>query len=177
MALDNAFVYRPFGAALVSVGTGASSALEQLGYTQSGVTVREEYVEKPIMTDVMGPEIGSESQKFGIRAFINLTLAVWNPTIWDKVLKKMSNGTTAGVLGPAGALVFTGGFTFRVGLVSADSLEDPFYYPSCVIKGPTSRKKSSVAEPLVIDIEARPYHLATVTTPSGIVCWSRTLPP
>lgn len=176
MALDNALVYRPFGAALVSVGTGAANALETLGYTQSGVTIREEYVEKPIMTDVMGPEIGSESQKFGVRAFANIPLAVWNPTIWDKVLKRMSNGTTAGVLAPSGSLLHTGGWTFRLALVSVDSLEDPFYYPATIIKGPTSRKKGSVAEPLIIEIEARPFHLAPVTTASGIICWSRTLP-
>jgi hypothetical protein len=177
MALDNALVYRPFGAALVQVGTGTANALETLGYTQSGVTIAERYATKPIMTDVMGPEMGSEEQKFGIEATAEIPLAVWNPTIWDKVIKRMSNGTTSGVLGPSGTLMFTNSWTVRLALVSADSLEDPFYYPATILHEPTSRKKGSVAEPLVVRMRARPYHLATTTTASGIVLWSRTLPP
>lgn len=175
MALDNALVYRVFGAAIVQVGTGANNALETLGYTVDGVTIRERYAMKPIMTDVMGPEIPGEMQKFGIEAFVEAPLISWNPTVWEKVQKRSANNTTAGQMAASGTLVHTNGFTFKVGLVSADSLEDPFYFPTCVIKEPTSRKLASAHNPLVIQLHATAFHLATATNVTNTVVWSRTL--
>jgi hypothetical protein len=175
MALDNALVYRVFGAAIVSVGTGTNNALETLGYTVDGVTLRERYALKPIMTDVMGPEIPGEMQKFGIELFSEVPLISWNPTVWEKVQKRSANNTTAGQLAASGTLVFTGGFTFKVGITSADALEDSFYMPTCVIKEPTSRKLASAHNPLVLQLHGTAFHLANTTTVTNTVAWSRTL--
>lgn len=177
MALDNALVYRVFGAAIVQVGTGANSALETLGYTREGVTVKEHYALEPIMTDVMGPILPGEMQKFGIEAFVECPLISWNPTIWEKVQKKMANSTTAGQFAASGTLMFTGGFTTRCALVSADSLEDPFYFPTCVVREPTSRKQASKHNELVVQFYATAFHLASTTSITNSVAWSRTLPP
>lgn len=177
MALDNTEVYRPFGAAIVQVGTGANSALETLGKTVDGMTVRERYALEPIMTDVAGPILPGEFQKFGIELFLRGQFITWNPTIWEKVQKKMANSATAGQMAANGTLVFTGGFTVRAALVSADTLEDPYYVPVCVIREPTSRKMASKHNPLEIEFYGCPLHLATATSLANNVVWSRTLPP
>lgn len=176
MALENTLVYRVFGACLVQVGTGTNNALETLGYTESGVTVRERYALTPIMTDVMGPELPGEMQKFGIEAFASAPLISWNPTVWEKVMKRMSNATTAGQMAASGTLVHTNSTTVRAALVSGDSLEDPYYFPTCVLKEPTERKLASKHGPLVVNIYATAFHLATATTVANSVVWSRTLP-
>lgn len=177
MALDNALVYRPFGAAIVQVGTGANNALETLGTTVSGVDVVEEWSYEPIMTDVAGPINPGEFQKFGQKITLKAEMIIWNPTIWEKVQKRQANGTTAGVLGPSGSLVMTGGYTVRAALVSADTLEDPYYVPVCVVKTPTSRRKSSKHNPIIIEFTGLGLHLATATSLANTTIWSRTLPP
>jgi len=169
MALDNTFVYRPFGAALVYVGTGANNALEQVGYTVDGATVRQQYGHHKIMTDVNGPVFPGEVQEFGEGAAISIPFIVWHPTIWNKVLIRASNNTTAGTLGPAGTLMFTNGRTFRLALQSADSLEDPLYFPACYLPEGMDRKMGSVAHPMSVTVMANPFHLATTNSTSGTV--------
>ena len=176
MALENTLVYRVFGACLVQVGTGANSALETLGYTQDGVTMRTREAMSPIMSDVMGPELPAEMQKFGIESFLSVPLVSWNPTVWEKVQKKMGNANTAGLLAPSGTLVHTNGYTCRTALVSAESAEDPYYFPTCILREPYERKVSSKHNPLVVNIYSTAFHLATATTVANTTAWSRTLP-
>ena len=177
MALDNALVYRVFGAAIVKTTTGTNNALEVLGYTESGVTLREGYDLEPIMTDIAGPINPGEFQKFGIHVTATCPLISWNPTVWAKIQKLMANSTTAGQVAASGTLVYTGGFTVGVCFVSADTLEDPYYYPTCVIREPTERKHASKHNPLTINVFGTALHLATTTTLANTAVWSRTAPP
>jgi hypothetical protein len=176
MALDNTLVYRVFGPALVQVGTGANNALETLGYTENGVTMSETYHLEPIMTDAMGPKMPAEYQKFGVEYRLSKPLIVWNPTIWDKVQKRMGNTNTAGALTAAGALVYTNSLTFRVAVTSADTLEDPFYFPFAILRGDANRKLASKHGPLTVSILAHAMHLATETSVAGKVSMQRALP-
>lgn len=173
MALENTLVYRPFGPAIVQVGTGANNALETLGYTVDGVDVAEKYAMEPIMTDVGGTQYPGEYQKMGIGIEFTAPLISWNPTIWEKVLKRMSNSAAAGTTDKTGALVFTNSNTIKLALISADTLEDPYYVPCAIVKEPTGRKMASKHNPLTIKVSAHAMHLATTTTIANTVVWAR----
>lgn len=175
MALENTLVYRVFGAALVQVGTGANNALQTLGYTVDGATIEETYATEPIMTDVAGTVYAGEYQKMGIGIKISGNLISWNPTVWDAVLKKMSNGSTAGTQGATGALVFTNSNTMKFALVSADTLEDPYFIPVALFKDPQNRKLASKHNPLNFTAVGHAMHLATATTIANTAVWTRTL--
>jgi hypothetical protein len=100
------------GEASIWTGTGAASALEELGVSVDGVEIDIETVKKPVIIDTYG-ENEYDFQYFGQRATVKVTLVVFDQTVLNKLLNTLV-GTTAGTFSPAGSLIVAGGFSTRL---------------------------------------------------------------
>lgn len=108
-----------FGAARIILDTGDSNALENLGYTDEGVFVRE----VPRSEDVPGDQNGGgagipiEVQYFGAEHFVNFTLTKFDLAVFKKVLARMNTSAAKGAPGTqvaAGTLMSTGLFRLLI---------------------------------------------------------------
>lgn len=106
------------GPALIKVGTGAASALENLGYTRNGA----EIVAEGYWINVPGDENGGDDgppidvQFVGETARIRLELTKWDVTVAAEVESRFKDGT-GGTPGTAGTLMFSGSKAMRLVIV------------------------------------------------------------
>lgn len=143
------------GAVAISVGTGASDALEALGYSMNGVT----YIEEAFYDNVQGDENGGDSgppidiQVFGQIHRVRMELTKWDEAVADKIRARANdNGsTTAGSFGAtAGDLLFAGGAGFRLLLNSASN---PRNYLFAIPRPPMEMNAGSKHSRLTIEWE------------------------
>ncbi len=83
------------GPAQLFVGTGASRALQFLGYTQEGVNINFRGNWAPVISDVLGPTTPIDRQYFGSGADFTFRLTEYN----ESVLSLYAAGTFGGTLG------------------------------------------------------------------------------
>jgi len=127
------------GKCTVKVNTGASGALEILGYTRNGADVSEE----AFWIDVPGDENGGDSgdpidiQYLGEMARVRLELTKFDPLVLTKVMKRLNAaGKTAGSVGTVGQFVFATAVEFRLVL---DTPVEPKNFYRAVPRAPTQR--------------------------------------
>lgn len=103
------------GKVQIWVGTGASAALELLGYSVNGVNI----VERPFFTNVPGDENGGDEgppvdkQFMGELHYVRLEMGKFDDTIFAKIRAKLRGNTEASSFVP-GTLVSCGGYTYRL---------------------------------------------------------------
>jgi hypothetical protein len=111
------------GACLIKVGTGSAGALETLGYTRDGATIRLDGYFLDVKTDDAGGEAGppADVQWLGQTAMIGLELTRWDDAIAEKFVNRVFGQTTAGSItvanAPTGSLMITGSFGHRLCLI------------------------------------------------------------
>lgn len=111
------------GAALVKVNTGSASALQSLGYTENGVTYREEELVINVPGDQNGGDEGNpiEIQKLGIVTHVHLEFSKWDEVVSQQVQAKCNNNGTGpvgqGVSITPGTLYFSNTLYFRLLIV------------------------------------------------------------
>lgn len=86
------------GPCAVQVGTGASFALEHLGFTKGGVRVSLDGKFEDVHSDYSGPMLPADEQFFGEEAYIRLELNRYNEAIYVKLAARL-NGATEGTPG------------------------------------------------------------------------------
>lgn len=120
----------PFSAA-IWVGTGSAGALEQLGYSVNGVTIREMGALLPVHSDAGGgdqPAPPRDFQVLGQVDVITMDLSEYDEAIADK-LRALIRGGTAGTPPTPGTLLFANSYSTRLVLISTNY---PRNYPRCV---------------------------------------------
>ena len=169
MAIDG---YTINGAALVYTGTGASNALELLGFTEDGVDI--EIIENvtPIMTDLFGPETPQDFQKMGMVARITAPLIAVDRTVLSKIEGK-GDRTAVGEISTPGIVAGVGSYAFKVGI--AAPADTPWTFASCIVRPGFRTKLGTRARPFVAEFFAWPFATYTVTTGKDAVLWTRVL--
>lgn len=116
----------------ILLNTGASSALQGLGYTENGAEVREELLAGDIPGDQNGGDQGPpiDIQKFGLIGHVHLEMSKWDAAVAAYVMAKSNpNGsipTAAGVSPTPGGLIFSNTDYFRLLLFPSLSLPRNF---------------------------------------------------
>lgn len=95
------------GPVLVRTGTGSSSALEDLGYTENGPEIDGEAFWLDVHGDQRGGDAGPpiDVQYIGEIVKVRLVLTRYDTAVLDKVICRLLAGT-AGVTGTPGTLMF-----------------------------------------------------------------------
>lgn len=99
-------------------GTGASGALEFLGWCEGETRVSFAGAEDEIRTDLGGPAIPSDVQWMGEQAFISGDLSRWDKTVLRKIKSRLpgSGSAVSGgayAFGAMGALMLAEGYAMR----------------------------------------------------------------
>lgn len=151
------------GTALIKVGTGSAGALESLGYTRDGATIRLQDYFLDVKTDDTGGEAGpgSDTQYMGAMAHISLELTKWDVTISDKLVNRI-NATTTTLTGtftsagttPTGALggLMIGSASYVRLLIHSPTR--PLNFPVCVIREPIELNSGTKFSTLRIEAQA-----------------------
>lgn len=143
------------GLVTVRVDTGASNALEDLGYTRNGADVRSQGFFLGIPGDENGGDEGPpvDIQYFGEIATVRMELTKFDRAIVDKVKSRIYGNTVATAFSPsaAGSLMFGGSLTFRVLLACTTQ---PRNFPRCVLKEPIEINKGTKYSTLLLEFEA-----------------------
>lgn len=102
------------GEARVRTGTGAASALEDLGVSQDGVSIGIRDHTSPVFTDSFGGPLGPpfDEQQFQQDAIIRMLLPFYDEAVLTKIRSRM--GGTDGVQAASGALWGGGAKYFRL---------------------------------------------------------------
>jgi hypothetical protein len=130
-----------FGAAHVILDTGSANALENLGYTDEGVFVRE----MPRSEDIPGDQNGGAAgipidiQYFGAEHMVNFTLTKFDLAVLKKVLARLN--TTAAKAAPgtqvaAGTLMSTAPFRLLIKSDLYDASTNPLACRNYVVALP-----------------------------------------
>lgn len=104
----------------VLLNTGASSALQGLGFTENGAEVREDLLAGDVPGDQNGGDQGPpiDIQKFGLIGHVHLEMSKWDSAVAAFVKAKSNpNGsipTAAGVSPTPGGLIFSNTDYFRL---------------------------------------------------------------
>lgn len=103
------------GPALIKVGTGASGALEQLGYTENGTDVEFRGYHGDVPGDEHGGDQGPpiDVQYFGEIVIVRLTFTKFDVAIANKVSARV-RGATFGTPATPGTLMFDSDNCFRL---------------------------------------------------------------
>ncbi len=127
-----AYTVHVAGAAEIKIGTGGSGALEGLGYTRNGVTIRFEDYSVEEKGDENGGDDGPpiEVLMLGECADVQLELNKWDATVMAKVQRL--KGGTAGQPAAAGTLVIGGEKYYRLAIASANM---PHNFPLAMLIG------------------------------------------
>lgn len=140
-----AIAVQTVGKALIKVGTGASAALESLGYSINGVEISDE----PFYGDVPSDENGGDEgppidvQYFGFVSTIRMELSRWDSTIAAKVFPFL-NGGTAGTQGTPGILMSANSYRLVI-IPTSDPRNYPVAFPSEPIEINKGTKYSRLA--------------------------------
>lgn len=168
MAVDG---YMVNGAALVYTGTGSSSALELLGYTEAGVDQDIFENKSEIMTDLFGPMTPQDFQDMGMMARIVVPLIACDRTVLAKIMGK-SDRTAIGQIGTPGLVLGVGGYAFRVAIAApADS---PWSFSKCIVRAEGTRLATK-ANVFRVEFLAWPYASYTATTGKDAPLWTRSI--
>ncbi len=99
---------------LIKTGTGASNALEELGYTVDGVSIDHRMYREDIHSDQHGGTSGppSDVMVHGEVHIITLDMVYWDPAVASKM--QYVKGTTAGEVGSPCTLMFGDDKYYRV---------------------------------------------------------------
>jgi hypothetical protein len=104
----------------VLLNTGASSALQGLGYTENGAEVREEMLSLDVPGDQNGGDQGApiDIQYLTLMGHVHLEMSKWDETVARVVQAKANpNGTSPpgqGVAGTPGTLIISNSWHFRL---------------------------------------------------------------
>lgn len=157
------------GEATLSVGTGASDALEVLGTSEDGVSVQITEFFQPIFNDVGGPDTPVDFQRMGRSGTITVTLV----DVVDSVLRKLRTrkfvnpaGTTINIVdgeeAPRGTMVALGGQAFKLSIGA--QWEDPFYFPTAKLaRNPQQFKLGTTLTKWQLTFDVWAYIAPTVT--------------
>lgn len=189
MAATNVLAHRVHGPAVVLVGTGSNNALETLGVTLDGASIRLTHHRRDVHNDVGGPDAPVDRQDMGSTARISVTLV----DILEDTLRKLEyrsregNGQapTFGDITPRGRLVGADGKTFRVQFVpqlqTANTYwEDGWHFYYCDMdQEPVENRIGTVVTNVRLSFFAFPYiaaNVANINAVSGATygkCYSR----
>lgn len=179
--VNNAAQYHVFGPAVLQVGTGTTKALQSLGVTRSGMTVRVQQYYRGFMSDVGGPEVPVDHQFMGEVAHIRGELVDWK----EDTLRLLRAFAKAGLSGTDGTGVAIGTLVGGNGPLSASNYlplaisgngnEDPWYFPCVIVKEPQEFKLSSEQQGYNIEFFAFSYVAPGSTTRASLVTYARAI--
>lgn len=152
------------GGVYLQVGTGAAGALETLGVPEDGIFIDITKHERPIHTDVSGPEVPADIQDFGISAVIRCSLIAYDLAVADRVERAAGQGA-GGLLPAMGTLIGTDDRSFAVAIASAT--DEPWNFPTAKVRT-YSRKPSSERNKYDISFFAWGFIPATLLTAAGV---------
>ena len=144
-----AIQYHVAGAALIRVDTGASHALEDLGYTRDSAEIRFEGRFEELHSDDVGGEQGppGDLNYLGEDATVRLELVRWDAAVADKLVTRLYDGT-AGQPGPPGTLLLQDAKSFRL-LVHSQAT--PMNFPRAILFGAIEINKGERHSRLVLE--------------------------
>lgn len=116
------------------IGTGASNALEFLGWTTNGAQIEESSMMSPVHSDEAGGEQGVpvDYQIFGYQHRISLEMTKYQTAILSKLSLRYNQNISSGIAG-VGMLVSCNGATFRLLLTAPNFVRN---YPVTYILDP-----------------------------------------
>lgn len=142
------------GTALIRVGTGASGALEDLGYSVNGVQI----VMETYLLDVPGDENGGDHgppidiQKMGEKATVRIECNKYELNVANKLAP--FHGDALGVPGAAGRLLFTGEGYYRLLIQGASGANYAYNFPRAVLsRRPREFNVGTKYQTLVMEFE------------------------
>ena len=140
------------GLATIKAGTGASGALESLGYTMDGARITSEGYTTNVPGDQNGGDEGPpvEIQYLGETARVRLEMTKWDTAVQAKLEARFKGGT-AGTPPTAGSLMFAGGGYFRL-LIHSPATPRNFICAS-LLKQPIEINKGTKFSRLVLEFE------------------------
>jgi hypothetical protein len=141
------------GAALIQLNTGASGALESLGYTMDSAYARFEGYFDNVYGDENGGQAGPPIEVLchGEKADVRLELTRYDAAIADKVACRLK-GATAGTPPSAGTLVYASGGDFRLVIASP---RQPMNFPRAILRGSTEINKGTKHSTLILNFECQ----------------------
>jgi hypothetical protein len=151
-----------YGRADVFVDSGASNALEKIGYCQDGVRIDYQPFKIPVPCDDMGGSEGppTDVQLLGEIAHIQMEFTRWNLSIAKKVMARLKGqtygqqfGTLNSIQYAPGALMIGSGLYFRL-LIKTPT--DPKNYPCVIFEEPHSLSLSTKFSSLLLTGTAYP---------------------
>jgi hypothetical protein len=156
------------GKQLFQVNTGASFALEELGYAEDGFEYTEEEITEAVWNDQMGGRgtIPADFQRFGTIVRAQLVLNAINLTTWAKLEKGLnSSSRTAGTSAPAdrGILIFQNSLAFAIRAVGPTTYIE---FSQCRVQARTQGRQTKAAR-YVLAFEAYPKLSDGVTWTTG----------
>ncbi len=185
MAIDQ---YTVSGCAFVYVGTGTASALELLGYTESGVDMDIKENKREIMTDLYGDMTPQDFQDMGMIANLASPLIAMDGTVLSKVMGRGDHTGTGvaaaqipedtGKLNTPGLVLGIGGYAFPIVIASnvprlgTYLAGQAWKFHSCLTMNEETRLATK-ANPFKASFMAWPYAPFTATTGKDVRLWSR----
>jgi len=139
------------GPALVRVDTGASNALEDLGYSVDGVQI----IERTFISDVYGDQNGGtdgppiELQYMGQVDTVRMELSKFDDAVVDKIRPRLYGGTL-GSSGTAGTLIAAGSLGFRLLI---EPTTDPRNYLFAIPREPIEVNRGTKRSLLIMEWE------------------------
>ena len=129
------------GLATITVDTGSAHALETLGYTQNGASVRFNGFFLDVHTDENGGDDGppTDVQYLGETADITLDFTKFDTTVADKIRPRIYGGS-AGTVGSVGTLMSGSSSTYRLCINSPTT---PLNFPVVIFREPIEINKGT----------------------------------
>jgi len=155
------------GKALIRVATPASGALEDLGYSINGVTIRENLFTADVHGDEFGGEQGPpiDKQYFGEMHVIQMTMTRYDEAVLNKIRAGVAGGTQ-GVPGTPGTLYFQEFKTWRLVINSTSRprnyLNVVFHEPKEINKGTQHSKAIITATAYIVAAGGTLYNTTIV---------------
>ena len=140
------------GPARIRVDTGAANALEELGYSAEGVTIREEARRLDVPGDENGGSEGVpiDIQYLGQIHFVTFELTKYDELILDKLTPRIYGGT-AGTEGTIGTLLVANGFRLLI-----HSTTEPRNYLLAMPLEPVETNKGTKFSRVIMGFECYP---------------------
>lgn len=110
-----------FGACAIKLDTGASNALEILGYSDDGVHIEEHGMFHDIEGDQNGGQGGVpiEKQFLGEQHFVRATLTKYDPAVVAKITARVKGGT-AGTMSTPGTMMSSNSYRLLLAAAGGD---------------------------------------------------------
>jgi hypothetical protein len=167
------------GAAVIFTGTGASSALEELGVSVDGVTIKETLVKEPVMIDTYY-KTPYDFQYSLSEVLVTCDLVAWDDSVLNKVLGRLvgTSPLTPGTFGSAGSLIVAGGYTTRLLIKSTPTSQGVTGSEAChnfplVFLDDAAEAKLGT-ERTIWKLQFRAMPSQNLTATNGVVLWNTT---